>query len=1085
MERFLVPPGQVEGDVEEELEFSTGRPFGRPLPLIQEDEEEEELIESPSESLRPSNKKDNPPSGVKTRAKASKLAKANLEPESSPSVLMDSGSESGNDDTPLRETMDPDNNQKADHQSNQQGEQSGVKDNSGTSRDPTLPDPIPASETAEEIALRIQTENAMARQRKNEQELEKMRTKRIESDRKRANALDTHERFKGYFRNFTTNAVATMSADEDQEWRRWWIEKRVPIHPDGGERLNHRMVHIPSRRVGKHVFKVDTQFPEGDYGLLGTILELLDAMKDYISVYCPEEDYRQARESYLNFGRMVTFSLGLGMHWDKVQETMSIPIDIDDKAIMEAESPSFDDAKKRRESWFTDDTDRQVHCMGRPVSGPTLREKRANEERFREIERQEAINRNQERNPRGHPYRGGTPDRPPPREHSVFMGNRNNKGVWGDKTGPSIYGPRVSQDENDSPDKHQRRRQEGRYQAPHERRRREGHGGPPRHPYQPNAYSDEYWTSDGRGWESRQARQEGADRKGALPSREDDSNASVTSRGSRDLPDNPQPSEESYPPEQGEGIPPGFHGTGTYYKHPEHGFVEILASERSRGPTLPGPATLNDTPNVLVTALTLPTNIDFIHPTDSSWKKIITYLKEALNQRVSIRADQWNPQTLICMNTYWKMSAPEEYFGVDGILTDWRDIKLEVLIKWMEDQQNKELQSFDRTSKVTRLQTAFVEHPLSIDFADASQRQNDNTATRNSCQLLHRLQAFKDVDHEELTQTEEMQLCKDAYSFMKIKGLAPGTLHTLLSDIRRRSCQPGTNVLKDIELFIDTAVKCIGDKLAQRQLAQQDFPLVMQSAKGSSSSSSSKQGSSSRSSSASSTKRDRSVTNRDSRATKKSKPSVCKGCGYNLSKDKNTDEYVCRRKDASDQPRGCAQDPRRNKENVEWEKSSVGKQWKAKGYDFIPKRASLTLANAEDNRKYHSNKKGIAIHSLHADNILQPELIPFRLSQAERRDAKRSREAVAPPPEGKLLLDTGALGSNVMSNEYAKKLRRHKDCYSSHPAKHSITTAAKNNLTSNTIMKVKVNLVNERTEIPNKELEIDAVVAPIAVDLIV
>jgi hypothetical protein len=1108
-----------EPDEEEEEETFHPHPRVHSIPEGQEEEEEEGWV-SPTESQIPSQRRSAPSSGVKTRAKATRLAKANLDPESDHSTTQDSDLETESRNNSLREVMDPGNNQKDSYQ----GDESIVPGAPGSSRDPSLPAIFPVEEvassskeeTAEEVAERLRAEDAAARKLEQQRKREAEDKRLAALEQKRVDAREIHNRFEGYYRALMTNCMGTLSTDQEEEWRRWWTEKNVILSPEGGEQKSHKMIHVSDRRVGAHIFKFNTQLPERDYGTLSGCLDNLDAMRSVIDVHGTHHDSAQARETYLNLGKILVFSLGLGWNWTTLNETMDYPIEKYEKKIMESEGSTQDEARERRTKWFIDDVNKHVHCMNRPAEGPTLREYRAAEEENRKaLERQEREEREEReaaaarerRETRSHAFRGGTPDRPQLREHSVYQGNQGPRGVWGDKDGTSSYGPPVRRNPWAGPPDERPRRPQG-------RKHYQPYSGPPRHPndnyYHPQ--TDSRWTSDGLGFEtrprsppvsqgtgrdqgrtygqgtlhpghnSRETRQE--PQQGPPASREQNTvpreqEAAPIEQPPAPIEQAPAPREQA--PSSSSFIPPGHKGTGTFSRHPDGSYVEIY-TPISTPIQPPGPTTLETSQNVLVTALELPTNVGTLHPDDPSWRKIITYLKEAQNQRVGIRADQWNPETRQCMNVHWAINAPEEYFLPSGELThNWCDARLDILIRWMEDLKKKLPQTNDRESKFSRLQGCIVDNPLSINFMDSKQRSTDNSVIRAAAKILHHLYEFQELDGERLTLTEEMQLCKDAYKYMEIKGLREETKLVLITEIRRRSCDEGSNTLKSIHQFLTSVMKVIRDKLGQRHTTEYEFEGTLQ-ARGASSSSS-KLGAVATRPSGSSTKRDRSATKE--RPTKKSRPTVCKGCGYTLSTDKDTNRLVCRRKDANEQAIGCSNDPRRNKEQTDWDKSSVGKQWKAKGYDFIPKRTTMTLANAEDKGQGPSKKRGIAIHSLHADNILQPELIPFRISQVERKDAKRPRGAIAPPPEGKLLLDTGALGSNVMSNEYAKKLRRHPDCFSSKPARHSISTAAKNNLTSNKIMKVKINLVNEQSALPNKEVELDAVVAPIAVDLIV
>jgi hypothetical protein len=191
------------------------------------------------------------------------------------------------------------------------------------------------------------------------------------------------------------------------------------------------------------------------------------------------------------------------------------------------------------------------------------------------------------------------------------------------------------------------------------------------------------------------------------------------------------------------------------------------------------------------------------------------------------------------MNLHWSLNAPEEFYRATGEITlNWDEVRPDVLIRWMEDLRKKAPQGYDRESKISRLQRCVVDNPLSINFQDSKQRSTDNSAIRASAEILHQLYEFQDLDDERLTITEEMQLCKDAYNYMKITGLREEIKLALLTEIRRKSCDEGSNTLMSIHRFLASTTKAIRDKLGQRHTTEYEFDGTLQ-ARGSSTSGSS------------------------------------------------------------------------------------------------------------------------------------------------------------------------------------------------------------------------------------------------------
>jgi hypothetical protein len=215
----------------------------------------------------------------------------------------------------------------------------------------------------------------------------------------------------------------------------------------------------------------------------------------------------------------------------------------------------------------------------------------------------------------------------------------------------------------------------------------------------------------------------------------------------------------------------------------------------------------------------------------------------------------------------------------------------------------------------------------------------------------------------------------------------------------------------------------------------------------------------------------------------------CYGCGYKMTKNADKKLRCPRKPDASTEEIGCRNDPRRNNEKgTPFLESTVGKQWLAKGFKSLPRDTTITLANADSRLQVQPNK-GIYLHSSYTCNpTLQSELIPFSLQQEESKSQsakKRNKLSARPPPPGQLLLDTGAVGANVISTQYAKKLRQHSNSHTTSAARHTIFTAANKKLLSNKLLNLKLNLVTERSQPATTQVKVSAVVAPIEVDLVV
>jgi len=477
----------------------------------------------------------------------------------------------------------------------------------------------------------------------------------------------------------------------------------------------------------------------------------------------------------------------------------------------------------------------------------------------------------------------------------------------------------------------------------------------------------------------------------------------------------------------------------------------------------------------LVAELTLPSNLKLIFPRTPEWRQLMEYVRKVLAQNSDLRIPDWPVDLRRCLNYHWSVSASDAYRNNPNYPGDyWMYLGAKGLLRWLEELEADKPVGSDRMSSMEALHRTVIDNPMRINFHEA-------TLNRHGIMVSSLIIERAYYDHLDayplnlngngppgLTSTDRRLICKSILDSVAVTGLEPGAKVNYLNKIR-------SIALLKADPEDGGSIASIPNLL----MSLQEATTELLSANFSHSRTFSAPPSNPRPPKGDSGRQDRGL--RDAKAPKPKKgngapvtktPSenrICRRCGYTITKAKN---YVCPRET-------CASDPRCNKEDKEWADSRVGKQWLAKGLRTIPKDPSKTLENTT------LTPRGISTYALHNDKILSNELIPFTLSVQENLPRnERKRSAVVPPPPGKLLLDTGALGSNVMSAEYAKRIRVSRECYSTAAARHSIETAAKNNLISNKIINVKVNLVNERKELANKPLSITAAVAPIAVDLI-
>ena len=216
------------------------------------------------------------------------------------------------------------------------------------------------------------------------------------------------------------------------------------------------------------------------------------------------------------------------------------------------------------------------------------------------------------------------------------------------------------------------------------------------------------------------------------------------------------------------------------------------------------------------------------------------------------------------------------------------------------------------------------------------------------------------------------------------------------------------------------------------------------------------------------------------------KPSNCKGCGYN--RKKVDGKVVCPRNNM----KGCRQDPRVNESDKPWDQSTAGKQWLAKGYKCLPGDESITLDNAPQ-RALPTGKLNICAAMEQNRESINHVLIPFYIEQAvtKRHPPGRARKvdaeaALNPPRKFGMLLDSGNIGTSVISPTFWNALQQSKIAYATRDIMFEVNSAFQS--TQSEISKQQISFTiyskSERKRSKWLRLDIKAVIVPIKVDLI-
>ena len=218
---------------------------------------------------------------------------------------------------------------------------------------------------------------------------------------------------------------------------------------------------------------------------------------------------------------------------------------------------------------------------------------------------------------------------------------------------------------------------------------------------------------------------------------------------------------------------------------------------------------------------------------------------------------------------------------------------------------------------------------------------------------------------------------------------------------------------------------------------------------------------------------------------------ICKGCGFDMKE--RDGKAVCPRNNLQ----GCGSDARRNTTDSSWADSLTGKTWAGFGYKALPKDTDINVGNAQEKRNSYvpANKKPKGNHSYMisqcTDQLLTNELISFSIlpnQEIAMIDGTRTGSEPLEQVGGKLLLDSGAIGSSVVSESFFRQLIENSliSC-KVRTVSHDLNTAIMNhNTLSNKEISFNIYLTSERSATTSTLIvPIRAIVAPIGVDLIV
>ena len=484
-------------------------------------------------------------------------------------------------------------------------------------------------------------------------------------------------------------------------------------------------------------------------------------------------------------------------------------------------------------------------------------------------------------------------------------------------------------------------------------------------------------------------------------------------------------------------------------------------------------------------ALKVPSYTKWISHKDKEWADVIAFLQKARTRNESRQIQNWSTRTRSSISSLWKDHAPAEERARNGFKKDsWTTLSPSMLIDWMERMRTEEVVGYNRSDRYRQLLQLISENPLVVNCNDDRITSKDNPVRDATLILEEAIEAFNTESIPPLTRAEEKELCKLAWDRFKLKGLTASAAEQNKSAVKR-ICSP-SDTPDDPKRFIemlDAIQSKVAEILLQRQTFQQTFVGKASASSGTGSDPKPKTAKDSSTKNRPNNKRKGQSPSRADHSSTKKPTAKCYGCGYQMSKEKGSNKWICTRKVPGSSEIGCYKDPRRNAEKgVDFLESSVGKQWADLGFKSIPKDPTITLSNASSR---HDNRSGTHLNALHTDS-LDANLIPFAIPQGTPKpNARRKRKGSDLCAPGRLLLDTGAIGCSVMSKKYAKRLRKCHGSYSSSAANHAIATAGKSNLKSDKLINLTLEIASGSlaSDTPT-QVDVTAAVAPIEVDMI-
>ena len=487
-------------------------------------------------------------------------------------------------------------------------------------------------------------------------------------------------------------------------------------------------------------------------------------------------------------------------------------------------------------------------------------------------------------------------------------------------------------------------------------------------------------------------------------------------------------------------------------------------------------------PNVLVNLVDIPTMKTFT-PGKPDHAALLKYVRQCENLKQDLRILAWPRELVGAIGLHYRlkfcMDGQRHPSGHPRRERDWKYYATRDLRILLEQMMPDSAHGTSSEDKFHDFAAYLAQNPLLMDWAIRG-KPEQHPVLSQSVEIMNRYERFLD-EIQPLTPSEEERQTL-------IKSLRVGVKHIHSSNEGKNLVNTKIQTYLAKEKDFLTAVRIIQDVLFT-ELRLIDRAAIYDMPREPSKSDKTKSGKRGYSNeSKPSTSSSDNPPPKSKKARSKDARPLCWGCGWALKKKGEGSKPTCPRG-----PNGCKDDSRRNKANLPWKESEVGKKWAEKGYPSLPKSKDTTLANAKQGYWVPSEGEHTCINQYCDDLInFSDSLIDFSVvtqpQRKRRRAADKAREDIAPPsPSGRLLLDSGAIGRCVMSKSFFNNLRSNRaNCIVSKNNYNLVSAFNKSFYKSNKEISLQIKLNSNSGDNKNSVvmLDVTAIVANINIDLI-